>query len=524
MDIVKAIKGLNKDKSDGNVGFTSNHLLHGGNKLYVLLSLLFNAMIVHSHTPDIMLKSTIISIPKNASGDLSNSENYRGITLCNSLCKVFDLLFINFNPDVQLSSNCQFAFKKNHSTNLCTLMLKETIAHYISRGSNVYACFIDASKAFDKINIVKLFNILLKRNILPDFVSLLLDSYERQQVCFKWQDTISEHFNVSNGVRQGGILSPLLFNIYMDELLFTLERNGVGCYMGHHYFGAIGYADDLTLICPNRNGLQKMLNNCEEFGVNFNVTFNPNKTVSCIFSKKLCNAKQVKLCDVELEWRQSVNCLGNLLSYNLKDESDVNNKRGDFIGSVNSLLANFKIVSSNVLNCLFKSYCCAFYGSPTWVLGSKCLNTLYTSFNKGLRHVWRLPYNSHRNILYSISGLSSLNDILISRFISCFNSMVTIDNHIVNYVAANSITDASGPIGQNLRYIESCNKLLWFRNSSNVNLLNNDRNNHDEDYKLISDCIKELCNCRDDILSIEGLDKNDVLFMIDHLSSAVRDD
>ena len=80
--------------------------------------------------------------------------------------------------------------------------------------------------------------------------------------------------------------------------------------------------------------------------------------------------------------------------------------------------------------------------------------------------------------------------------------MVTIDNGIVNYVAANSITDASGPIGQNLRYIESCNKLLWFRNSSNVNLLNNDRNNRDEDYKLISDCIKELCNCRDDILSI----------------------
>ena len=76
------------------------------------------------------------------------------------------------------------------------------------------------------------------------------------------------------------------------------------------------------------------------------------------------------------------------------------------------------------------------------------------------------------------------------------------------------IIDASGLIGQNLRYIESCSKLFWFRNSSNVNLLNNDRNNHDEDYKLISDCIKELCNCRDDILSIEGLDKNDVLFMI----------
>ena len=62
-------------------------------------------MLIHGFTPDVMLKSTIISIPKNAKGDLTNSENYRGITLCNSMCKLFDLLFISLNDNGLNTSN-----------------------------------------------------------------------------------------------------------------------------------------------------------------------------------------------------------------------------------------------------------------------------------------------------------------------------------------------------------------------------------------------------------------------------------
>ena len=66
-----------------------------------------------------------------------------------------------------------------------------------------------------------------------------------------------------NGVKQGGVLSATLSCIYMDELLSRLERSGIGCYIGNNSYGNAPYADDLKLLCPIINGLQKMLDICD---------------------------------------------------------------------------------------------------------------------------------------------------------------------------------------------------------------------------------------------------------------------
>ena len=57
------------------------------------------------------------------------------------------------------------------------------------------------------------------------------------------------------GVKQGGVLSPILFAIYTDGLLKRLQETGVGCHMGHHFSGALVYADDITFLSPSRSGL-----------------------------------------------------------------------------------------------------------------------------------------------------------------------------------------------------------------------------------------------------------------------------
>ena len=79
-----------------------------------------------------------------------------------------------------------------------------------------------------------------------------------QYIRVKWGSVMSESFTVMNGVKQGGVLSPILFAVYTDGLLLRLQESGIGCHMGGHYAGALAYADDITLISPSMTGLRKM--------------------------------------------------------------------------------------------------------------------------------------------------------------------------------------------------------------------------------------------------------------------------
>ncbi len=91
-------------------------------------------------------------------------------------------------------------------------------------------------------------------------IRLLLDNYTRQNICTTWNGTKSHTFTALNGVCQGGVLSPLLFNVYLDEMIYKLEKNCIGCKIGTHFICDLAYADDGISLYPSRSGLQKMKN------------------------------------------------------------------------------------------------------------------------------------------------------------------------------------------------------------------------------------------------------------------------
>ena len=97
---------------------------------------------------------------------MHDSNNYRGISLFNAICKVYDhtIIFLCYNKFI--TSDMQFGFKANHSTIMCRLVFHEIINHYFKNGSNVYSCLLDASQAFDRVHYGKLFRILLDKKFL----------------------------------------------------------------------------------------------------------------------------------------------------------------------------------------------------------------------------------------------------------------------------------------------------------------------------------------------------------------------
>ena len=281
-DVQRAIKKLHRGKSDGSRGFTSDHLLHCSVACISAISSMMNSILSHGYCPTVFLESYIISIPKNNKGSLTTSNNYRGISLCNALTKVLDLIIIDKHHYLLNSSHIQFGFKSNHSTAQCVTVFKEGINHYLNRNTNVYCYFIDATKAFDRVHFGILFNILLSRGIPAIILRLLLHLYTSQKVFVKWQDSISSCFNVQNGVRQGAIISSLLFSLYIDVLISRLKDSGIGCAISNTYYGAFGYADDVALPSPSRKGLQKCCISARNMEMNFMFSSILHKQYVCI--------------------------------------------------------------------------------------------------------------------------------------------------------------------------------------------------------------------------------------------------
>ena len=179
-----------------------------------------------------------------------------GIALCSSISKIYYIIFLKRNATELLTHQLQFAFKENHGTTMSTLILKDIIQYYVDRQSSVYTCFVDATKAFDMVKFDKLFLLMIKRGVSGIDLRAIMDLYSHQRIRTVWLGAYSRLFSATNGIRQGSVASPILFGLYMDELIQRLESNGDGCWLGPHFYGAMGYADDLSLLSPTAKGLQ----------------------------------------------------------------------------------------------------------------------------------------------------------------------------------------------------------------------------------------------------------------------------
>ena len=221
----------------------------------------------------------------------------------------------------------------------------------------------------------KLFRELLKYDISPIVLRLLLYMYTSQTLRVKWGHAVSNCFNVRNGVKQDGVLSPLLLAIYKDGLLERLEESGVGCHMDGHFTGALTYADDITSLFPSMSGLRTLCKVCEEYATEFDATFNGKKSQLFFFRGRECvfSNLNIYVCGQLIDICDSATHLGHFISYTDK-KSIVKSAKSCFWRSLNIFISDFGQLSYTVKCKLFKQYCCSFYGSPLRSLKSKMWN------------------------------------------------------------------------------------------------------------------------------------------------------
>ena len=131
-----------------------------------------------------------------------------------------------------------------HSSDMSVFLLKQTINSYVESNTCVFSLFLDTTKAFDRVNHNKLFKKLIARHVSTCFVRLLQCWYAHQTMQVKWGNCLSESFLVTNSVRQGGVLSPYLFAICIDDMSVELNKLRAGCCIGNNLINHILFADN----------------------------------------------------------------------------------------------------------------------------------------------------------------------------------------------------------------------------------------------------------------------------------------
>ena len=222
-----------------------------------------------------LLSIILVPVIKDKAGKVNQKDNYRPIALASIASKMVETILLG-RMAIHLETNCnQFGFKPQLGTDTCIYVLKEIVDKYRTLNSNIFMCFLDASKAFDRVKHSVLFAKLIRRGVPLYIVKLLSYWYSHQTMCVRWGNALSARFSVSNGVRQGGILSPYLFNIYIDDLSSALNTCMTGCLTGNNVINHLMYADDLVLLCPSAAGLQRLLKICELYSDEHAVLYNP---------------------------------------------------------------------------------------------------------------------------------------------------------------------------------------------------------------------------------------------------------
>lgn len=454
-DVAKHARELKPEKSDVVSCFTSDCLIHGSPRLFQCLANLFSSMLNTGDVPVSMGLSTIVPIPKNNRKSLYDSSNYRSIAISSVVLKIFEKFVLLHCSNELQTSDLQFGFKSGHSTTQCTFTLQEAVSYYTSRNSTAYVMLLDCTKAFDRVSYENLFDELFDRNICPLLLNMIWQLYKNNVLQVKWENTIGRKFNMVNGVKQGGILSPKFFTVYIDALFTDLEKSGFGCFLNDCYYGALGYADDIALIAGSKSDLQHMLDICTTFAASKSLLFNPNKSAFLVFSSRVRN-ESILFDGVALKSVQSASHLGHIIeapnfSVNFK------NVLSNYAVKVNSICSTFQNLPFDVTVKLCWSICYCLYGCELWKLSKASLDLINVVWRKSMRKLLDIPYRTHCVYIPFLVENLGLEGVVCQRAVGFYQKCIASKNQKVSYAALIASVSSRSAFSEKLLFI--CQKL-----------------------------------------------------------------
>ena len=177
------------------------------------MSIFLPGCMLSGKLPSTLMHVVIIPLLKCKSKYPADVNNYRPIAIATALSKVLEQVLLSRPARYLWTADCQFGFKRAHGTEMAIFALKQTVYFYRNQDTPVYMCFLDAKNVFDSVYHWTLAKKLLDRNVPLHIVKLFIFWYREQEFMVRWSNLLSTTFRCGNEIRQGGQLSPFLYDV-----------------------------------------------------------------------------------------------------------------------------------------------------------------------------------------------------------------------------------------------------------------------------------------------------------------------
>ena len=323
--LTRTIQDLKIDKAVGFSGVASELIKYGiSDKLLEIITIIIETMINHDVRPKNINIGKIKPVVKDQKKDWNDINNLRPITISDCIAIILEKIILFEIEKDRPNNEKQFGFKKDSSCQHAIWTLREIIAYNKRRHKRTLICTIDASKAFDKINRNNLWAKMIGQ-IRPYLLRCLINYYSESRAVVCLDGNYSGMFSTLIGVKQGGPLSPKLFCLYMDELIETLDNSSFGIKIGNIKINNMLYADDIVLISERPNELNALLKMTTDYGHEYEVKFNPDKTNFMIAGDSVNFSQDIKIVfdDKEIERVKELKYLGVMFDDTIKSSRHI---------------------------------------------------------------------------------------------------------------------------------------------------------------------------------------------------------
>lgn len=378
-----------------------------------------------------------IFIPLHKKGSTKKCNNFRLISLIPHSSKIL-LHILNERLRAYLARHIspeQAGFVKGRGTREQILILRQIIEKAREFNTPLIICFVDFSKAFDSVKWGKLWKILLEMGVPKHLVLLLRQLYENNTASVRIDNMSSEEFHVQAGVRQGCILSPLLFNTYTEYIMrIILEQWDKGISISGNRISNLRYADDTTLLASNVDDIGELLQILETTSQEWGLAINREKTKMMIVDRQNNNkpeVTQIGNCEVV----NSYIYLGSLISNKGGCEEEVKRRNAITRSAMEKMTKVWK--DRNVTNAtkikLVRTliFPILLYGAETWTLREQERKKIDALEMWCWRRMLRIPWTAHRtniSILRELKIEQRLSSTILSRILRYFGHVSRREN------------------------------------------------------------------------------------------------